>query len=466
MNRIHAYSGIGFPADYITTVVDGAVRLLEELGIELKNPELRSFFSESYPGVTFKGDRICFSKDIVYSFIEELRTNPHIRRYEQDTVLSHGESWNCLNLADTKSGKIRPATEKDLVRIVRFLDSYGVKGRVPPVSPSDYPVNLRDLNGTRICLENSPVYGAPTDTPEKKEAELYKEMSRATGQKIWILGMLLLNPMRFDERVMEFVLKHRDAPEFDIEMVSGLPSLGSTSALVYPAAHIQGLAEDLASSLFMKASMGYNEPPYLRGDPFDMRYMNFVIAGPEYIMSDMGNRALYKHFTGEDRWWGYLLTMSKWPDQQAMYERSTCCYMQALNGATYFKGSGQMASDEIYSPEQVVFDRAIVKGAEHMLKGSRVTQTVDDALETIKEGIKEGHFLSHDTTMESFRDFFCESEVFPATNLGQWRSQGEPTALEDATKIVEKAINENTFERPPEVIKELRNICKKGEEIL
>ncbi|MBF9016522.1 MULTISPECIES: trimethylamine methyltransferase family protein [unclassified Oceanispirochaeta] len=466
MNRLKPYSGIEFPDDYISTVVDGAARLLEELGIELKSPALRSFFSEYYPGVSFKGDRICFPRGIVHNFIDELRAQPHIPKYEHDTVLSHGESWNCLNLADTKSGTIRPATEKDLARIVRFLDAYGVKGLVPPVSPSEYDAHLRDLHGTRICLENSPVYGAPTDTPEEKEAELYKEMSRVAERKIWILGMLLLNPMRFDERVMEFVLKHRDAPEFDIQMVSGLPSLGSTSPLVYPAAHIQGLAEDLASCLFMKASMGYNEPPYLRGDPFDMRYMNFVIAGPEYIMSDMANRKLYKYFAGEDRWWGYLLTMSKWPDQQAMYERSTCCYLQALNGATYFKGSGQMASDEVYSPEQVVFDRAIVKGAEHMLKGSAVTQSVDEALETIKEGISEGHFLSHDTTMENFRDFFCETEVFPATNLGQWKSQGEPGDLEQASRIVEKVSQENEFQRPSEVIKELRNICKKGEEIL
>lgn len=466
MHSLRLYSGIDIPGDYVDTVVSGAVSLLEDPGIELKSETLRDFFSQAYPSVSFRGDRICFAKDTVYDFISELREQAHVRRYEHEGMLSHGESWNCLNLADVGAGQVRPATGEDLARIVRFLDSYGVKGRVPPVSPSEYPAQLRDLHGTRICLENSPVYGAPTDTPAEKEAELYKEMSRVAGRKIWILGMLLLNPMRFDERVLEFVLKHRDAPEFDIEMVSGLPSLGSTAALVYPASHMQGLAEDLASCLFMKAAMGYNEPPYLRGDPFDMRYMNFVIAGPEYIMSDMANRALYKHFTGEDRWWGYLLTMSKWPDQQAMYERSTCCYLQALNGASYFKGSGQMASDEVYSPEQVVFDRAIVRGVEHMLKGSAVTQNLGEALKTVREGIAEGHFLSHDTTMENFRDFFCDKEIFEATNLGQWRAQGEPEALSQASRIVEDAVGSNGFERPDEEIRELRKICKRGEEIL
>lgn len=466
MKRLSPFAGMEMPGDYIATVVDGAARLLEEFGIELKSESLRNFFSESFSGITFKGDRICFSRQLVHDFIDELRVNPHIPKYSHDTVLSHGESWNCLNLADAKTGNVRPATGEDLARIVRFLDSYGVKGLVPPVSPSEYDAKFRDLHGTRICLENSPVYGAPTDTPEEKEAELYKEMSRVVDRKIWILGMLLLNPMRFDERVMEFVLNHREAPEFDIQMVSGLPALGSTAPLVFPAAHIQGLAEDIASCLFMKASMGYNEPPYLRGDPFDMRFMNFVIAGPEYIMADMANRQLYRHFTGEDRWWGYLLTMSKWPDQQAMYERSTCCYLQALNGATYFKGSGQMASDEVYSPEQVVFDRAIVRGVEHLLKGMPISQDVDQALAAIKEGVSEGHFLSHDTTMDYFRDFFCETDVFPATNLGQWREQNEPVALDQAREIVERSAQENQFKRPQEVVEELRRICKKGEEIL
>jgi trimethylamine:corrinoid methyltransferase-like protein len=466
LNQIILTAGMNITSEYTSSVVDGAARLLEDFGIELKSRKLREFFASSFKGVTFKDDRICFSRGMVHDFIDELKERPHIPKYSHDTTLSHGESWNCLNLADVKTGQIRPASGEDLSRIVRFLDAYGVKGLVPPVSPSEYEAKHRDLHGTRICLENSPVYGAPTDTPDDKEAELYKEMSRVVDRKIWILGMLLLNPMRFDERVLEFVLKNRDVPEFDIQMVSGLPALGSTAPLVFPAIHIQGLAEDLASSLFMKAAMGYNEPPYLRGDPFDMRFMNFVISGPEYILADMANRAIYNHLTGEDRWWGYLMTMSKWPDQQAMYERSTCCVIQALNGATYFKGSGQMASDEVYSPEQVVFDRAIVRGVEHLVKGNRVTQDVDQALATIKEGVTEGHFLSHETTLEHFRDFFCDRGIFPATNLGQWRSHNEPIALEEASRVVEDMIRKNDFQRPKEEIRELRKICKIGEEIL
>ena len=466
MNRLIPSAGMNITGEYTASVLDGAARLLEDFGIELKSSSLRKFFNDSFKGVTFKGDRICFARETVHNFIAELKENPHIPKYSHKTPLSHGESWNCLNLADADTGRIRPATEKDLARIVRFLDAYGVKGIVPPVSPSEYEAKHRDLHGTRICMENSPVYGSPTDTPEEKETELYQEMSRVVDRKVWILAMLLHNPMRYDERVLEFVLKHRDAPEFDIQMVSGLPALGSTAPLVFPAAHIQGMAEDLASCLFIKASSGYNEPPYLRGDPFDMQFMNFVIAGPEYILADMANREIYKHLTGEKRWWGYLMTMSKWPDQQAMYERSACCTVQALNGATYFKGSGQMASDEVYSPEQVVFDRAIIRGVEHLIKGNPITHNVDQALEMIKEGVTEGHFLSHESTVENFREFFCEKGIFPSTNLGQWRSQNEPVALEEARRIVDETVRKNDFQRPKEVIRELRRICKMGEELL
>jgi len=464
-NMMRVFTDTTITEEYYNKVIEGAARLLSEDGITCKSEKGKAFLAEKLTGVRYTEEKVFFSRELIYSFLEELKDN--FQRYDHlNTPLDHGESWSCLNYYDGAADQIRPATKKDLAGIVRFLDAYGVKGRVPPVALSEYPASLRDLHSTRVCLENSPVYGAPTHTPEPEEAAVYADMARVAGRKMWILAMLVINPMKFDDKVLDFVIDQRFNPLFDIEMVSGLPSPGSTSPLVFPAVHIQGMAEDLASSLFMKAATDKYEPAYLRGDPFDMRYANYAIAGPEYIMLDMANRKLYEHMCGYPRWWGYLLTMSKKPDIQAVHERTISCWLQALNGATYFKGSGQMASDEVYSMEQVVIDRAIVKNVDRLRKGLNDQHSVDDSLALIREGLAEGNYLAHESTLSEFRDFFTDNPLFPASNLGQWRDQGEPSVLEKAGEEIRKVSEQNGFTRSAEEIAELREICRRGEKII
>ena len=147
---------------YCEQVVKGTVQLLKEYGLKLTSNKARTFFS-SVKGAHLKPDRICFEPDIIYQYLAEMRSR--IQSVPQETVFKHGHPWSCLNWADIAQGVVRPATEADLIQATRFLDAYGVPGHVPPVALSAYPPALRDLQGTRICLEHSSVYGAPTHTP-------------------------------------------------------------------------------------------------------------------------------------------------------------------------------------------------------------------------------------------------------------------------------------------------------------
>ncbi len=461
--RTHATCSLPLDDAYCEQVVRGAVKLLQEHGLKLTSGKARKFFS-SVNGVRLQPDRICFEPDTIYHYLAEMRSG--CKPQPPDTPFEHGHPWTCLSWADVEQGSVRPATEADLIRAIRFLDTYGVPGHVPPVAVSSYPPALRDLHGTRICLENSLMYGAPTNTPGEKDIDLYKQMSRVVNRKIRILAMLVINPLKFDDTVLEFMITHYQDKELSIEMTGGLPCVGSTSPLVFPAAHIQGLAEDLAACIFMHAITGDYPPPYLRGDPFDMRFMNYTVAGPEYALLDLANRRLHEYLCGVPRDWGYLLSMSRWPDQQAAHERTVSCWLQAMNGATFFHGSGQLASDEVFSLEQVVIDRTIVKGAERMVKGLKWETSFERSYQIIEEGLTRGNYLDHDSTFAEYKDFYCRRELFPAMSLGQWRNHNEPTPLFMASDIIEKCLTQNTFQRDGHEIRELRRICEYGERII
>lgn len=441
---------------YCEEVLRGAIKLLGEHGLQLKSETVRKFFT-SLDGVRLQADRVCFEESLITRYIADMRTG--MPAHDPDTPFQHGYPWSGMHWADVEQGVLRQAEEADLIRAVRFLDAYGVPGHVPPVILGAYPPDVRNIHSTRICLEHSPVYGAPTHTPEEQELHLYKQMARVVRQKIWILAMLILNPLKFDDRVLEFVLAHHQDQELDIEMTGGLPCVGSTAPLVFPAAHIQNLAEGLAACLFIHAVTGVYPPPYLRSDPFDLRFMNYSVAGPEYALLDLANRRLYEYLCGIPRDWGYLTSMSRWPDQQAVHERTVSCWLQALNGATFFHGTGQLASDEVFSLEQVVIDRTIVKGAERMVKGLKWETSFERSYQILEDGIARGNYLEHDSTLDEYHEFYGRRELFPAMNVGQWRDKGEPTPLTMAREILDKYLAQNTFQRDEHEIKELRRIC-------
>jgi len=454
---------ISLDNNFCDLVVKGAVHLLAKHGIKLTSSKVRKFFS-SVSGVRLHADRVCFTKEAIYGYLEQMRTQA--KPLDPNTPFSQGQSWTCLHWADAQKGIVRPATEEDLIRAIRFLDAYGVSGFVAPVSVNSFPPALRDLHGTRICMENPPQYGAPTNIPGEKELDLYKQMSRVVDHNIWVLAMLILSPMRFDDAVLEFVLDHRDDKELAIQMTGGMPCPGSTSPLVLPAAYAQGLAEDLAACIFIHAVTGEYPAPYLRSDPFDMRFGNYSVGTPEYALLDLGSRQLFRYLVGVPREWGYFLSMSRWPDQQAAHERTVSCWLQALSGAVCFHGSGQLSSDEVYSLEQVVIDRTIMKGAERLVKGLKWETGMDRSYQVLEEGFARGSFLDHDATLQEYKEFYCERELFPAMNLDQWNNRGQPTPLSMASAIIEKYIARNTFRRDKHEIRELRRICKHGEEVL
>lgn len=137
-----------------------------------------------------------------------------------------------------------------------------------------------------------------------------------------------------------------------------------------------------------------------------------------------------------------------------------------MNGATFFKGSGQLSSDEVFSLEQVVIDRDIVRSAQRACNGLKFERDFSDVEQTIAEGMEEGNYLIHDSTLGEFREFFYDTVLFPGTNLGQWRTAGEKDVLTHAKEVITKTLEQSTFTMDRESKLALQDVCKRAEEVL
>jgi len=150
----------------------------------------------------------------------------------------------------------------------------------------------------------------------------------------------------------------------------------------------------------------------IRAYPFDMKYGSFVYGSPEDVLATLFQIQLNRYFKipviAKS-----LLTNSQLPDPQAAAEKAAHTIVAALAGLDGFTNAGLLSVDDIYSAEQVVIDYEIVEYARRFLKSfdfNEETLTTDIIKEVVEEG--RGDFLSHQSTLDNFRDAFWIPELF------------------------------------------------------
>lgn len=436
-------------------IVEGALTLLNKTGIQCKSKVAQRFMAAK-PGVRVSASRIYFTRDFLEDYLAHMQAA--YRPAESDGHFHQGAPWSSLNIADLRNGTVRPATENDLIRAVRLYEGMGIYGGVPPVVVGTVEPRYRDLLSTRVCLENSKSFGAPMDTPNEKDLDLFVKMFEVVRRKPNLLVELIVNPLQFNDLNLEFLLRHRQDERINISIGAGMPCSGSTAPLMFPAAFSLAFAEGLAASTFTHLCTGEYPMVGARVGPFDFRYANYVVGSPEWLLLDMVSRKLFQYLTGSVFQGGALLSLARWPDAQAVHDHTISAVLQGLQGARCFSGSGQLSHDEVFSPEIVVIDRDILAAAERMVQGIKWEEDLNHSLEVIHEGLNKGHFLDNESTLASFRDFFFAGNLFRGMNLDQWRKRGSILLIEEASRMVDRIVAEYAFKRSTDKIRELEHI--------
>lgn len=407
-------------------------------------------------GVRVSADRVYFTRDFLQDYLSHLQAA--YQPVESDEHFHQGPPWSSLNIADVRAGTIRPATENDLIRAVRLFEGMGIYGGVPPVVVGTVEPRHRDLLSTKVCLENSKSFGGPMGIPNERDLDLFIRMFEVVGQKPNILVELIINPLQFNDLSLEFLLRHREDRRISISIGAGMPCSGSTAPLMFPAAFSLAFAEGLAASIFNYLCTGRYLMVGATLGLFDSRYANYVVGSPEWLLLDMVLRKLFQYLTGSVLRQGALLSLARWPDAQAVHDHTMSAVLQGLQGARWFSGSGQLSHDEVFSPEIVVVDRDILGAAERIVQGIRWEEELDYSLEVIQEGLNKGHFFDNDVTLDRFRDFFFAGNLFRAMNLDQWQKCGSIPLIEEASRMVDRIVEEYDFKRSTDQICELERI--------
>ena len=113
------------------------------------------------------------------------------------------------------------------------------------------------------------------------------------------------------------------------------------------------------------------------------------------------------------------------------------------------------------APETIAVDSNSTSGT---INGGRSPLATDIIKEVVEEG--RGDFLSHQSTVDNFREAFWVPELFEHYTLRQWQEKGAKPILDRVKEIAKRRISEHHFELERNVQKELDRIYKKTSESL
>ncbi len=436
------------PAD-LEEIHRQVLAVLEEVGLQVSHERSRRAAAE-HPGVRERGPRLHFSPELVEEFVERARRE-HPTEPPGDEVTVSGP-WNCLNIEEPLSGRVRPSTLADARRMLKLVHAAGA-GCIPPVYPNDVPARLQVLALERAVLELTDGDGSHLEFGDPEMLEFCIRMYRAAGRTYHTEVQFPISPLKTNPAALETVWRLKDRDDVVLTAAAApIPQAGATAPLHMPAALVQAAAEALGAYILIRLIAGRSVRclPQYRLDLMDLRTTVIAYSSPRHILYQLCLKDLYEFYYGAPKPGHFLQSLAKHCDAQAVLERTAYMLTLALAGMRRFcLGAGQLSMDEVFSPVMFVVDREIARYVTHIIRGLDYDGTEGAALRIIREGVEEGDFLMHPSTLENMRGDF-ESDILPRISLDRWRAEGEETVRERAARRAEELIQSHDFTLPPE----------------
>ncbi len=463
MERIQFSLSGGLDSDHIQTIHDAVLRILADVGIACKHEPTAGAVSAE-EGISYSDGRLKFAPETVEQAIERVRANG--RRYKPEERIRVTGPWTCFNIIDMQTNEVRASTAADAIEMLKLVASFNDEGP-PAVYPCDVDDRIQVLWLEKACLETTAGLGGAMITHEPEAIRWLGEMHAAAGRRYTLSLQFVISPLTLDHVALDLFWKFRDDPLVAVgASICPIPTGGMTAPLTATGLLAQSLAESLAGWI-VADRLGLTSPGQLlpiRVDFGDMRDLTVAYSLPENVMLQVLLRDLGEHFAGYRLEWVYLDTNAKRADSFAAVDRTAYLLMLGLAGFRhFFMGAGQMSMDEIFSPAQFIIDMEIGRYVQRILDGMKWGGSAEEIAKAVAEGIAEGNFLTHPTTLESLPDFF-DSQLFRRDNVGRWRAAGEPTVEQLALARAREAIENYQYQIEETVQKELdrifENACK------
>ena len=428
-----------------------AKRVLQETGIEVRQPELQSRLKAA--GLRLVGDRVYFEPVIVDEYVDDMRrriaSEPEAPQAPDDGRLWLRVSSYPLNIHDIDSDTVVPATTKNLIEMTKLIDSLaddGVEG-APPGIPTEVNPDLQPLAQYRIAALTARQGATPVDPTSAKTVGYLLDMAEVMGRPIHDLPVYMPTPLRLAGESLDVVLACVAQNRLSSVSVGSMPCTG-TSAPIQPfGGLVLSAAELMGGMIAMRILTGLPVTFYASILPADLRHGAMVFGSPEnmlFQMLDQDFNRFYGWHSGQGP--SNIHDMAKLPDGQSAAEKASIMTLGAFLGARQFDCAGTLSLDEIFSPEQLLLDCEIRNWVQRAIQGVQMgEEDVPDWLVEIQQGIQRG-FMGLDSTLDHYKTQTWYPQRFTRSAIGDWNTRGRPNLSQTLRDEVRRRIASHHFE--------------------
>ena len=447
---------LAYSQDRIEAMHEGALRVLEELGIRVLLDEARQILRAAGALVDEDSQMVRIGRDIVAAALASAPRSIRLRAAnparEQDYALGSMlfmAGAGCPNAYDRERGR-RPGDLTgylETLRLQQVFDVIHMHG--PSVEPQDVPIHLRHYAMMKGQLENcdKPLFVYARGRHQVEESFEMIRLARGLDEAgftdgVWATTVINSNsPRQLDIPMSRGIIDFARAGQMSI--ITPFCLAGAMAPITVAGALMLQHAEALAGitlSQMAKPGAPVSYGGFLSN--VDMKSGSPAFGTPEHIRACIGSGQLARHIGLP--WRSATGAASNTADAQGATETVMALWGAVLGGATVtVHAAGWLEGGLTLGYEKFILD---IEALQTIAELARPAPADDAALgfDAIAEVQPGGHFFAAAHTMERYQTAFYRPLVADLSNHGSWTEAGALRADERATAIWRQKLAEFT----------------------
>jgi trimethylamine--corrinoid protein Co-methyltransferase len=458
-----------FNRDQLERIEAGALRLLAEVGLAIRSDELtQRLRGRAY---RWQGERVLLEPGTVREYLGVTRQRHgdqfSVEPLTPDPAPDLTLSTLCYSqyLHDPETDRLLPFTTERLIEATKLVHVAGEErvSRQVPGCPQDVPP---DLATVVQCWVDATYCGSGFvgDVHTGRNLPYLMDVARVFGKEITGQVVYAVTPLTLGSEGLENVFTFEDRWQWTA--VGNMASLGVTTPLAVADAFAFLAAEVIGAAVLLQDVTSIPTHFGLRLCPADLRTLFLTLGTPEDVLLQFANAEVNAFFQGT-RWSPAVSgvhTMAKLPGAQSCGEKASQMTLGALLGARHFGLAGGLSLDEVFSPEQLIYDMELRDNVARLVAGLEIgdcdpERCVAEAWEALA-----GHgFASLDSTFDHYREVYWHPRLYERDLLMAWRQGGSVTIREKAQARARELVARHDFRLPDDQQREMDDILARAQ---
>lgn len=413
--------------DRIGRIHESSLRILEETGVRVKNPDAVDIFTRAGAKVDADESIIRIPARLVEKTLKDAPAQ--IRLCGRDSsfdmtlggsTVHMGTGGAALHVIDPETDQARDGSLLDIANLARLVDKLdNVHFFIRPCSAQDVPAQDLGVNEFYAALSNTAKHVMGTGYTIEGTRNVLDMAAKIAGGRDTLVERPFISftlgwmnsPLTFDTELTTVLIEvlNQGIPV----ALSSAPMAGATAPITMAGVLTQLHAEELAGITFCQLVQP-GAPVLYGGIPgmADMRDLSFKAGGVEFGLMNAAISQLAAYI-GVPNYCSAGITEARIPSMQAIYEKTFSICQCALAGANFIHhAAGVLESLLTVEYGQFVIDNEIIGMALKMIQGIDVDEE-HLAVEEIAEAGPGGNYLSSEHTLTHLRTEFLEPMLVP-----------------------------------------------------